>query len=164
MKPVTIAVVACSAFALAACGQSASTSSYPSASASESESAPTASASATRSASSSPTAAAKSAKAVAESLPCDNISNQSPAGTTPKATTQVRCTYGDQGYLVLAYSSTGSAAAAVVSLRSQAKSAGESMTIVSGSTWIIKAAEGPSVGSDLVTAAQKQGGKKLVLS
>ena len=38
------------------------------------------------------------------------------------------------------------------------------MTIVSGSTWIIKAAEGPSVGSGLVTAAQKQGGKKLVLS
>lgn len=162
MKPVAIALVATCAFALAACGQQASTTS----SASPSTSAPSTSASSTptRSASSSPTATAKSATQVAESLPCTNISKQTPAGTVPKANTEVRCTFGDQGYLVLGCSSTSAAATAVASLRSQASSSGESMTIVSGSTWIIKAAEGPTVGVDLVTAAQKQGGKKLVLS
>lgn len=65
---------------------------------------------------------------------------------------------------MLAYGSAASTTAAVASLKAQAHGAGETMTIAAATTWLVKSAEGASIGTDMVTAAAKQGGKKLVLS
>jgi hypothetical protein len=107
---------------------------------------------------------ANNAGQYAADLGCDNIAQQTPAGTTPKPKTMVRCSLDDQGYLVLAYESSTATTSAISSLRDQASGSGETLTIAAAPTWIVKAAEGPTIGTPMVKAAKAQGAKKLVLS
>lgn len=67
------------------------------------------------------------------------------------------------GYQVLAFTSKATTAAALASLAAQAKSSGEAITVAVGDTWIVKAAEGPTVGAPMIASAEKQDGKKVVL-
>lgn len=76
----------------------------------------------------------------------------------------VKCTLGDQGYHVLAFGSAAATTSAVGSLQAQASGSGETITIAKSTTWIVKAAEGPTIGTPMVKAATKQGGTKLILS
>lgn len=76
----------------------------------------------------------------------------------------VKCSRNSQGYHILAYKNEAETTAAVASLQAQASGAGETMTIIKSPTWIVKAAEGPTVGEPMVKAAAKQGGTKVVLS
>ncbi len=76
----------------------------------------------------------------------------------------VRCTLSNQGYHVLAFDSAAATTSAVRSLQVQANGSGETMTIATATKWVVKAAEGPTIGAPMVKAAQKQGAKKLVLT
>ena len=75
----------------------------------------------------------------------------------------VRCNLAGRGYLVLAYPSAGATSAALASLQSQAVDSGEDMTVAKATTWIVKASEGPTIGSPMISAAKKQGGQKITL-
>lgn len=75
-----------------------------------------------------------------------------------------KCTLGDQGYHVLVYSNSAATTAAIASLKAQATGSGETITIAKSTTWIVKAAEGPTIGTTMVKAAQSNGGSKVVLS
>lgn len=75
----------------------------------------------------------------------------------------VRCNLAGQGYHVLAYQSAERATAALGSLQFQATNSGETMTVAKASMWIVKAAEGPTIGAPMIKAAAKQGGKRMTL-
>ncbi len=75
----------------------------------------------------------------------------------------VRCNLAGRGYHVLAYQNSAATSAAVASLQAQASGSGETMTIAKATTWIVKAAEGPTVGATMLSAAARQGGNKVVL-
>lgn len=76
----------------------------------------------------------------------------------------VKCTLGNQGYQVLAFESATATTGAIRSLQAQATGSGEEMTIAKSTKWIVKAAEGPTIGAPMVKAAQKQGGTKVILT
>lgn len=64
---------------------------------------------------------------------------------------------------MLAYSTQNDATAGLNQLRSQAESTGETVIVAAGTTWIVRPAEGTSVGKDMVKAAKAVGGKKKTL-
>jgi len=105
-----------------------------------------------------------SASGIAQSLTCINISSiDPPRGASPVPSSAVRCNLGAQGYLVLAYSTEAAATEGLSQLRSQAESTGETVIVAAGTTWIVRPAEGTSIGNDMVRAARAVGGKKKAL-
>ncbi|NQU36365.1 MAG: hypothetical protein HQ526_02055 [Actinobacteria bacterium] len=64
---------------------------------------------------------------------------------------------------MLAYSTEAAATEGLSQLRSQAESTGETVIVAAGTTWIVRPAEGTSIGNDMVRAARAVGGKKKAL-
>ncbi len=62
-----------------------------------------------------------------------------------------------------AYSSQGSAAIGLGQLSQQAADTGETMILAVGNTWIVKPAEGTTVGKEMLKAAKAVGGTKKTL-
>ena len=165
MKRLAIAAAICVTLGTAGCSQATSnsgSSEEPSTSASATSERPSPSSSPSKSSSSS-AQSTLNASQIAANLGCDNISTETPAGTTPNATTMVRCTLSNQGYHVLAFQSNAATTSAVRSLQVQANDTGETVTIAKSAKWIVKAAEGPTNGAPMIKSAEKQGGTKVLL-